>query len=83
MAIIFLAAGVLVYQASENRGLSQLHEEVSHQLDILASAIDSEVTRHATTPSAVELSPDVLALLRAPDSQKVDLQKAANVYLQN
>lgn len=82
LAIIFLAAGVLVYQASEKRGLSQLHEEVSHQLDILASAIDSEVTRHATTPSAVELSPDVLALLRAPDSQKADLQKAANVYLQ-
>ena len=56
--------------------------ESSHQLDILAAAIDSEVTRHASIPSAVELNPEVMALLRAPEGRRTGLRPAANRFLQ-
>jgi two-component system C4-dicarboxylate transport sensor histidine kinase DctB len=59
-----------------------MRDEASHQLDILAAAIDSEVTRHASIPSAVELNPDVLALLRAPAERRNGLQPPANRFLQ-
>jgi len=80
--ILFVLAGVLAYQASERQGFARLRGEASHQLDILASAIDSEVTRHAAIPSAVELSPEVRALLRAPDEGKDVLAAPANRFLQ-
>lgn len=79
---LFLLAGVLTYKVSEKQGFNHLRGEASHQLDILASAIDSEVTRHASIPSAVELSPDVRALLRAPLEKQDVLQAAANRFLQ-
>ena len=79
---LFLLAGVLTYKVSEKQGFNHLRDEASHQLDILASAIDSEVTRHASIPSAVELSPDVRALLRAPAENQDVLQAAANRFLQ-
>ena len=59
-----------------------MRAEASHQLDVLAAAIDSEVTRHASIPSAVELSSDVLALLRAPPERRDVLQPAANRFLE-
>jgi C4-dicarboxylate-specific signal transduction histidine kinase len=77
---LFLLAGA--YRVSEQQGFSQMRDEASHQLDILAAAIDSEVTRHASIPSAVELNPDVLALLRAPAGRQDLLQAAANHFLQ-
>ncbi len=80
--LLLLAVGLLTYRASERAGLHQMRAEASHQLDILASAIDSEVTRHASIPSAVELNPDVLALLRAPAERQDTLQPAANRFLQ-
>lgn len=79
---VFLLAGLLTFKISEKQGFNQLRDEASHQLDILAAAIDSEVTRHASIPSAVELSPDVRALLRAPAEQQDVLQSAANHFLQ-
>lgn len=82
LVVLFLLAGLFAYQASERQGFNHLRDEASHQLDILASAIDSEVTRHASIPGAVELSPNVLALLRAPAEKKADLQPAANRFLQ-
>jgi len=80
--LLLLAVGLLTYRASESAGLSRMRAEASHQLDILAAAIDSEVTRHASIPSAVELNPDVLALLRAPAERQDTLQPAANRFLQ-
>ncbi|WP_374418936.1 cache domain-containing protein, partial [Stutzerimonas kunmingensis] len=80
--LLLLVVGLLTYRASERAGLQQMRAEASHQLDILASAIDSEVTRHASIPSAVELNPDVLALLRAPAERQDTLQAAANRFLQ-
>ena len=79
---VFLLAGLLTFKISEKQGFNQLRDEASHQLDILAAAIDSEVTRHASIPSAVELSPDVRALLRAPPEGQDVLQAAANHFLQ-
>jgi C4-dicarboxylate-specific signal transduction histidine kinase len=79
---LFLLAGVLTFKISEKQGFNHLRDEASHQLDVLAAAIDSEVTRHASIPSAVELSSDVLALLRAPPERRDVLQPAANRFLQ-
>jgi C4-dicarboxylate-specific signal transduction histidine kinase len=79
---LFLLAGVLTFKISEKQGFNHLRDEASHQLDVLAAAIDSEVTRHASIPSAVELSSDVLALLRAPPERRDVLQPAANRFLE-
>jgi two-component system C4-dicarboxylate transport sensor histidine kinase DctB len=83
LLVLFLLAGVVAFKTSEKSGFNQLREAASHQLDVLASAIDSEVTRHASIPSAVELNSDVRALLRAPDEKKDIHQAAANRFLQN
>ena len=80
--VLILATAFIAYRVSEKLGFSQMREEASHQLDILAAAIDSEVTRHASIPSAVELNPDVLALLRAPAERQDVLQPPANRFLQ-
>jgi len=80
--LVFLAVGLLAYRTSERYGLQQMRTDASHQLDILASAIDSEVTRHASIPSAVELNPTILALLRAPGEEQDTLQPAANRFLE-
>jgi C4-dicarboxylate-specific signal transduction histidine kinase len=82
LVVVFLLVGLLAYKASERLGFAQLSEAASHQLDILASAIDSEVTRHSSIPNAVQLSPEVLALLRAPEDRKDILQGAANRFLE-
>lgn len=79
---LVLLAGLFAFKVSEKQGFRQMRDEASHQLDILASAIDSEVTRHASIPSAVELNAEVLALLRAPADQQDVLQPAANRFLQ-
>ncbi|MER2540221.1 MAG: ATP-binding protein [Azonexus sp.] len=81
--VLFLLAGVLAFKISEKQGFNQLREAASHQLDVLASAIDSEVTRHASIPSAVELNRDVRTLLLAPEEKKDVHQAAANRFLQN
>jgi two-component system C4-dicarboxylate transport sensor histidine kinase DctB len=80
--VLILVTAFLAYRISEKQGFNQMRDEASHQLDILAAAIDSEVTRHASIPSAVELNPDVLALLRAPAERQDVLQPPANRFLQ-
>ena len=80
--VLILVTAFLAYRVSEKQGFNQMRDEASHQLDILAAAIDSEVTRHASIPSAVELNPDVLALLRAPAERQDALQPPANRFLQ-
>jgi len=80
--VLLLVTALFAYRVSEKQGFGQMRDESSHQLDILAAAIDSEVTRHASIPSAVELNPDVLTLLRAPAGRQERLQGAANRFLQ-
>ncbi len=74
--------GLLTYRLSEHFGIERMRDATSHQLDILAAAIDSEVTRHASIPNAIELNPDILALLRASTEQQDVRQGAANHFLQ-
>ncbi|MEF8768482.1 MAG: ATP-binding protein [Candidatus Accumulibacter phosphatis] len=78
----WLLVGLLAFKISETQGLKQLHEATSHQLDLLAAAIDNEVTRHASIASAVSLSTDVRALLQAPAKEKHLVQAAANHFLE-
>ncbi len=82
LLVLFLVSGLIAYRTSENVGVTHMRQAASHQLDILAAAIDSEVTRHASIPSAVELNADVLALLRAPEHKQDVLQASANRFLQ-
>ena len=78
----WLLVGLLAFKVSEAQGLKQLHEAASHQLDLLAAAIDNEVTRHASIASAVSLSTDVRALLQAPAKEKYLFRAAANHFLE-
>lgn len=82
MLVLLVVTALLAYRISERQGFDQMRDEASHQLDVLAAAIDSEVTRHASIPSTVELNPDVLALLRAPADRQDALRGAANHFLQ-
>jgi two-component system C4-dicarboxylate transport sensor histidine kinase DctB len=82
LLVAFLLLGLFSYRISERYGIERMREAATHQLDILGAAIDSEVTRHASIPSAVELSPDVVALLRAPQEAQDVLQPPANRFLQ-
>ncbi|WP_306603682.1 ATP-binding protein [Azonexus sp.] len=82
LLVAFLLLALLSYRVSEHFGIESMRRDASHQLDILGAAIDSEVTRHASIPSAVELNPDVLALLRAPSEAQDIRQVEANRFLQ-
>lgn len=79
---LLFAVGFAAYQASERYGLRNLRTEASHQLDLLAAAIDSEVTRHAHIPGAVGLSPEVIGLLNASPGEQSTARLAANRYLE-
>ena len=86
LAVLVLAAFVLAavgaYRQSEQLAVARMRQAASHQLDVLAAAIDGEVTRHASIPSAIQLNPEVLALLRAVPAQRAVLQPPVNRFLQ-
>ncbi|MFZ2853821.1 MAG: ATP-binding protein [Rhodocyclaceae bacterium] len=70
MLLLLLATAFGGYRASERSGLRHLRDDSRHQLDLLAAAIDSEVTRHAHIPGALGLNPEVIALLRLPLAER-------------
>lgn len=80
--VALILAGFSAYRLSERVGVDRMRQAASHQLDVLAAAIDSEVTRHASIPAAVQLNEAVLALLRAAPAQRAAIQPAANRFLQ-
>ena len=82
LLVALLLLGLFSYRISEHYSIERMRSAASHQLDILAAAIDSEVTRHASIPSAVELNPDIVALLREPGEHQDVRQAAANHFLQ-
>lgn len=82
LLIVFLLLALLSYRVSEHYAIQDMREKASHQLDILGAAIDSEVTRHASIPSAVELNHDVIALLRGAGEEQDIRQAEANRFLQ-
>lgn len=67
-AIVFLLvlSGVVGYFLAEHFAMRALRAEAQHRLDLLASAIDSEVTRVTHIPGVLALNADVLELLRQP-----------------
>lgn len=82
LLVVLLLLGLFSYRISEHYSIERMRSAASHQLDILAAAIDSEVTRHASIPSAVELNPDIVVLLREPGEHQDVRQAAANHFLQ-
>ena len=82
MVFLLLTTAFGGYHASERSGLRHLRDDASQQLDLLAAAIDSEVTRHAHIPGAVGLSPEVVGLLRAAPRERDRQVRAANRYLE-
>jgi len=69
LAVIFLLlvlSGVAGYALAEHFAMRALRAEAQHRLDLLASAIDSEVTRVTHLPGVLALNADVLELLRHP-----------------
>lgn len=81
LAVLALA-GVATYRTTAASGTQQLKRETTQQLDVLATAIDGMVTRHAAIPSAIQVNQEVLALLRAPASQRTRYQDSANRFLE-
>lgn len=81
LAVLLVSlAGFGGYRLGEGLGMRALQVEASHRLDLGAAAIDGVVNRYAHIPATIELSPEVLALLRAPDSEA--RAAAANRYLE-
>lgn len=80
LAGCMVLASSLAYRLSTRNGLSNLHDEATHRLELLAAAIDNSISRYALIPNAVALNSDVRALLRAPDSGR--RQAAANAFLE-
>lgn len=54
------------YRASEYQGMQTLRTDAGHRLDLFAAAVDGIVNRYAHIPATIQLSEEVLALLRKP-----------------
>lgn len=83
--LLLLLAGLAGYQVAERFGMRALRSEAQHRLDLLASAIDSEVTRVTHIPGVLALNTDVLELLRLPPGERDarrERQLVVNRYLE-
>ena len=54
------------YRASEYQGMQTLRTDAGHRLDLFGAAVDGIVNRYAHIPATIQLSEEVLALLRKP-----------------
>jgi C4-dicarboxylate-specific signal transduction histidine kinase len=79
-ALVLVVAAATTYRFSERTGMAALSEEASHRLDLFAAAIDSIVNRYAHIPATLQLSSDVLELVRHPSEASV--QAKVNTYLE-
>ena len=83
LLVLLFLAGVAGYLFSERSGIQSLRESAGHRLDLLAAAIDSEVTRVTYIPGMLALHADVLDLLRSGDGvPRSARQQAVNHYLE-
>lgn len=78
--VLIALAGLGGYRLGEHFGMRALRVEASHRLDLGAGAIDGVVNRYAHIPATVELSGEVIGLLREPAS--VPRAQAVNSYLE-
>ena len=51
---------------SERQGMAALRQEANHRLDLFAAVVEGRIRRLEHVPATVQLSTDVLALLRQP-----------------
>ncbi|MFC5300270.1 sensor histidine kinase [Azospira restricta] len=79
---VLVAAGVAGYASSERYGMHLLREEGRHRLDLLAAAVDAEVSRVTHIPGILALNADVLELLRTRHSAGSPQQEVVNRYLE-
>ncbi|HEX5803234.1 MAG TPA: ATP-binding protein [Azospira sp.] len=79
---LLLLAGLAGYVLSERHGMRLLREEAVHRLDLLAAAIDAEVTRVTHIPAILALNADILELLRQPPDTDPARQEVINHYLE-
>ncbi|MEO7497347.1 MAG: ATP-binding protein [Massilia sp.] len=68
IAGVIAAAVFLVHAWSARSGYAQLNDVLAQQLDLYASALDSELGRYEYLPALVALDGDVQALLQQPAS---------------
>ena len=54
------------YRASEYQGMQTLRTDAGHRLDLFGAAVDGIVNRYAHIPATIQLSEEVLTLLRKP-----------------
>lgn len=80
--VVLALAGVAGYFASERHGLGLLRDAAQHRLDLLAAAVDSEVTRVTHIPGILALNADILDLLRRPPGERAERQAEVNRYLE-
>ncbi|QDF95577.1 histidine kinase [Azoarcus sp. DD4] len=78
--VLISLAGLSGYRLGEHFGMRALRIEASHRLDLGAAAIDGVVNRYAHIPATVELSGEVIGLLRDPASPA--RAQAVNRYLE-
>ena len=82
IVLILLIAGLAGYQIAEAFGMRALRADAQHRLDLLAGAIDSEVTQVTHIPGVLALNADVLDLLRQPRGERRARQAVVNRYLE-
>ncbi|HLO94616.1 MAG TPA: sensor histidine kinase, partial [Burkholderiaceae bacterium] len=78
-ALLVGGAGWLAYNASLRQGTEALRREANHQLELFAAAAEGVIKRQESIPATLQLSPEVLALLREPQSSV--RAEAASLYL--
>ncbi len=61
-----LLGGWLGDVLSERQGMAALRQESNHRLDLFAAVVEGRIRRLEHVPATVQLSADVLALLREP-----------------
>ncbi|MEF7616389.1 ATP-binding protein [Aquincola sp. MAHUQ-54] len=80
LAVSFITASSwLGFHLSENQGIASLRAESNHRLDLFASAVEGMVKRLEHVPATIQLSHDVLNLLRDPANPR--RVQAADSYL--
>ena len=79
-ALVLVAlAAIAGHEAAEHAAMARLREAADHRLDMLASALDADLTRFEHLPALLEMTPVVPALLAEPANAQ--LRTAVNRYL--
>lgn len=76
---IIVGSAWLGFSVSEHQGIASLRAESNHRLDLFASAVEGMVKRLEHVPATIQLSHDVLNLLRDPGNPR--RVQAADSYL--